>query len=158
MRALHHSVVLKRKLSRKAKLSMFKSIFVTILIYGHQSWVMTERARSQMQASEMRFLRKSKGVMMFDKHRNTAICESFHIESLLLQIERSQLRWFGNVSRMPYERLPKQTLNAKSEWEEASWKTMNKMARLFRGSWFEPFGTLFKRNAVCVCGSRNVAA
>ena len=37
MRALNHSVVLKRELSRKAKLSVFKSIFVPILTYGHES-------------------------------------------------------------------------------------------------------------------------
>ena len=41
MRALHHSVVLKQELSRKAKLSVFKLIFVPILTYGHESWVMT---------------------------------------------------------------------------------------------------------------------
>ena len=60
----------------------------------------------------MRFLRKIKGVTMFHKHRNTAIRELLDIESLLLQIERSQLRWFGHVSRMPLERLPKQILHA----------------------------------------------
>ena len=87
--------------------------------------VMTERVRSQMQAPEIRFLRKIEGVTMFDKsqcydrsvtmfdkHRNTAIQESLNIESLLLRIERSQLRWFCHVSRMPQKRLPKQTLYA----------------------------------------------
>ena len=74
---------------------------------------MSEKVQSQMQASEMRFLRKIKGVTMFDKHRNTAICKSLDIDSLFLRIERSQLRWFGHASRMPYERLPKLTLNAK---------------------------------------------
>ena len=73
---------------------------------------MTEKFRSQMQASEMRFLRKIKGVTMFDKHRNTAIREFLDIESLLLWIERSRLRWFVHVSRMPRKRLPKQTLYA----------------------------------------------
>ena len=87
MRALHHSVVLKRELSRKAKLSVFKSIFVPILTYGHESWVMTKRLRSQMQASEMRFLRKIKGVTIFDKRCNTVNRESLDIELLLLQIE-----------------------------------------------------------------------
>ena len=53
-----------------------------------------------------------KCVAIFDKHRQTAIRESLDIESLLLRIERSQLRWFGHESRMPQERLPKQTLNA----------------------------------------------
>ena len=58
----------------------------------------------------MRFLRKIKGFTMFDKLRNTAIRESLNIESLLLRIERSQLRWFALVSRMPQEQLPKQIL------------------------------------------------
>ena len=53
---------------------------------------------------------------MFDKHRNTAIRESLDIESLLLRIERSQLRWFGHASRMTHEQLPKQTLYAKENW------------------------------------------
>ena len=73
---------------------------------------MTERVRSQMQAFEMRFWQKIQGVAMFDTHRNTAICESLGIESLLLRIERSELLWFGHVSRMPYESLSKQTLYA----------------------------------------------
>ena len=34
-RALHHSVALKRELSRNAKLSVFKSIFVPIFIYDY---------------------------------------------------------------------------------------------------------------------------
>ena len=47
---------------------------------------------------------------MFDKLCSTASRESFDIESLLLRIERPQLRWLGHVSRMSQERLPKQTL------------------------------------------------
>ena len=58
MRALHYSVVMKQELSKKAKLSIFKAVFVPILTYGHESWVMTERVRSHVQASEMRFLRR----------------------------------------------------------------------------------------------------
>ena len=47
MRALHYSVVIKRELSKNAKLSIFKTVFVPILLYGHESWVMAERVRSQ---------------------------------------------------------------------------------------------------------------
>ena len=73
MRALHYSVAMKRELSKNAKLSIFKTVFVPILIYGHESWVMTERMRSQVQASEMRFLQKIKGVKLFNKVRNFEI-------------------------------------------------------------------------------------
>ena len=46
--------------------------------------------------------------------RSSEIRKSLNIEPLLLRIERSQLRWFGYVSRMPQERLPKQALHAKA--------------------------------------------
>ena len=114
MRALHYSVVMKRELSKKAKLSIFKAVFVPILTYGHESWIITERMRSQVQASEMRFLRRIEGVALFNKLRSSEIRKSLNIEPLLLRIERSQLRWFGHVSRMPQERLPKQALLAKA--------------------------------------------
>ena len=114
MRALHYSIVIKRELSEKAKLSIFKTVFVPILTYGHESWVMTERVRSQVQASEMRFLRKIEGVALFNKMRSSEIRKSLNIELLLLRIERFQLKWFGHVSRMPQERLPKQALLAKA--------------------------------------------
>ena len=35
--------------------------------------------------------------------------------AILLRIERSQLRWFSHVSRMPQERLPKQFLLPKEK-------------------------------------------
>ena len=50
----------------------------------------------------------------YNKVRSSEIRKSLNIEPLLLQIERSQLRWFGHVSRMPQERLPKQALLAKA--------------------------------------------
>ena len=80
MRALHYSVVMKRELSKKAKLSIFKTVFVPILTYGHESWVMTERMRSQVQASEMSFLRRIEGVTLFNKVRSSEIQKSLNIE------------------------------------------------------------------------------
>jgi len=74
---------------------------------------MTERIRSQVQASEMRFLRKIEGVTLFDKVRSFEIRKSLNIEPLLLRIERSQLKWFSHVSKMLQKRLPKQALLAK---------------------------------------------
>ena len=114
MRALHFSVVMKRELSKKAKLSIFIAVFVPILTYGHESWVITERVRSKVQASEMRFLRKIKGVTLFNRMRSSEVRKSLNNEPLLLRIETFQPRCFGHVNRMPQERLPKQALLAKA--------------------------------------------
>ena len=62
----------------------------------------------------MRFLRRIEGVTLFNKVRSSEIRKSLNIEPLLLRIERPQLQWFGHVSRMPQERLPKQALHAKA--------------------------------------------
>ena len=112
MRALHNSVVIKRESPKNAKLSIFKTVFVPILTYGHESWVMTERVRSHVQASERRFLRRIEGVTLFNKVRSSEIQKSLYIEPLRLRIKRSQLRLFGHVSRMPQKRLTKQALLA----------------------------------------------
>ena len=77
MRALQYLVVMKRELSKKAKLSIFKAVFVPILTYGHESWVMTERMRSQVQASEMRFFKELK-----ELHGLTR-CVALRFENLL---------------------------------------------------------------------------
>ena len=110
MQALHHSVVSKLEQSRKSKLSMVKTIFVPILTYSHESWVIAEKLRSQMQASKIKFLQKINGITTFNLLRNSLIRYSLDIEPLLLSIEISQLTWFGYRSRMFQEWLPIQTL------------------------------------------------
>ena len=78
MRALSNSDVKKRELSKKAKLSIFKAVFVPILSYGPESWVMTKRVQSQVQAFEMRFLRRIEGVTLFNKMPSSEIRKSQH--------------------------------------------------------------------------------
>ena len=58
MRALYRSVVGKKELSRKAKLSIYPSIYVPTLTYGHKLWVVTERTRWRIQVAELSFLRR----------------------------------------------------------------------------------------------------
>ncbi|KAK3543834.1 hypothetical protein QTP70_030081 [Hemibagrus guttatus] len=43
MRSMYRSVVEKKELSRKVKLSIYQSIYVPTLTYGHELWVMTEK-------------------------------------------------------------------------------------------------------------------
>ncbi|CAM1326824.1 Uncharacterised protein r2_g3579 [Pycnogonum litorale] len=80
----------------KTKLAVFKSVFVPILTYGHEPWVMTERTRSRIRAAEMAFLRRISGLTMLDRVRSSEIRETLRVEPLLLQIERSQLRWMSS--------------------------------------------------------------
>ena len=113
MRALNRSVVVKRELSRKAKLSIYRAVYVPILIYGHELWVVTERTRSRVQAAEMSFLRRVAGLSLRDRVRSSDIREGLGVEPLLLRVERSQLRWLGHLVRMPPGRIPGEVFRAR---------------------------------------------
>ena len=97
MRALCRAVVVKKELSRKAKLSIYWSIYVPTLTYGHELWVVTERMRSRIQAAEMSFLRGVAGLSLRDRVRSSDIWRELGVEPLLLCVERGQLRWFGHL-------------------------------------------------------------
>ncbi|KAK0145331.1 putative uncharacterized transposon-derived protein F52C9.6 [Merluccius polli] len=114
MRTLHGSIVVKRELSRKSKLSIYQSIFVPALTYGHELWVVTERTRSQVQAAEMSFLRRVTGLSLRDRVRSSVIREELGVDPPLLRVERSQMRWLGHLFRMPPGRLPGEVFRAGS--------------------------------------------
>ncbi|VDO94369.1 unnamed protein product [Soboliphyme baturini] len=76
LRKLARSIVTKAELSLKTKLSMFKSIFIPILIYAHESRTMTEKLRTRVQAAEMGFLRRVAGLTRLDMVRESDIQKS----------------------------------------------------------------------------------
>ncbi|KAK3542618.1 hypothetical protein QTP86_031319, partial [Hemibagrus guttatus] len=106
MRSMYRSVVVKKELSRKAKLSIYQSIYIPTLTYDHELWVMTERVRSRIQAAEMSFLCRVAGRSLRDRVRSSVPREELGVNPLLLHIERGQLRWLGHLFRMPLGHLP----------------------------------------------------
>lgn len=112
LRALCLSVVVKRELCPQTRLTVYTSVYLPILTYGHECWVMTKRTGLQVQATEMRLLRGVAGLTFRDRVRSSVIQENLGVESLLLRIKRSQFRWFGHQVRMPPRRLPVQLYRA----------------------------------------------
>ena len=60
------------------------------------------------------FLQNVRGLSLLDKDERTDVHKSLNIEPLLLRIERSQLRWYGHVTRMSHEQTEKQLMDALS--------------------------------------------
>ena len=94
-----YPLVRETSIPREVKIHLYKSILQPILIYGCETWVLTERLKSKLQAAEMKVLRLIKGVTKFDRNRNVDIRRNLGIEPLILTIEKSQLRWFGHLRR-----------------------------------------------------------
>ncbi|KAK3508331.1 hypothetical protein QTP70_021477, partial [Hemibagrus guttatus] len=96
----------------EGELSIYQSIYVPTLTYGHELWVMTERVRSRIQVAKMSFLRRVAGHSLRDRVRSSVTREELGVEPLLLHIERGQLRWLGHLFWMPPGRLPGEVFRA----------------------------------------------
>ena len=74
------------------------------------SWIMNEKVRSGVHAAKMGFWRRISGLALLDKVKSADIRESLNIQALLPRLERSQIRWYGHVTRMSQERTAKKLL------------------------------------------------
>jgi len=59
------------------------------------------------------FLRRVPGLSLRDRVRSSDIRRELGVEPLLLRVERSQLRWFGHLIRMPPGRLSLEVFQAR---------------------------------------------
>lgn len=67
---------------------------------------MTKRTRLWVKAAEISFFRRVAGISLRDMVRTLAIHEEFGREPLLLRVEKSQMRWFVQLVKMPPGCLP----------------------------------------------------
>ena len=81
--------MVKREQSRKAKLSIYRSIYIQTLTNVHELWVVTNGMGSRIQAAEMSLLHRVAGLSLGDRVRSSGIQERLRIELLLLRVERS---------------------------------------------------------------------
>ena len=66
-------------------------------MYGCESWVLTEREKSKLQANEMRVLRKIAGVTKLDQIRNETVRDRIRPEPVLKKVERRRECWKEKV-------------------------------------------------------------
>ena len=115
LHAMGEAFIGKKELTTKTKIAVFNTVFCSTLMYGSESWTLDNRDKSRLQATEMKFLRRSIGKSKRDKIRNTRIREAVKVESLEVKVEKNQLRWYGHVNRMGDQRIPKQILECRQQ-------------------------------------------
>ena len=108
-------MITKPEAFKHRKAVSFKSVFVPILTYDPDSWVVTEIILSQGQAAKMGFLRRAHGVTLPDKVRSCEIRGALKVE-----LFPSELREHRCIGSAMCPECPTKDWRGKSSWTELS--------------------------------------
>ncbi len=99
-----------KNISFKTKLVLYKVIVQSALLYGYETWAVTEVDAQKLEVFQMRCLRRLCGLSLKDRVPNTQIRATCNIPPILSLIRFRRLRWLGHTGRMDDSRLPLQLL------------------------------------------------
>jgi len=124
----------------------YNALIKSSLLYGAETWRLTENNKRRVEAAEMDALRRSSRISRKERIRNVTIRQQIGLEETIIkEIEQNQLTWYGHVQRMAVERLPKIALKwmpkqtrtrgkPKKNWMEGIKKAMNER-NVNEGQW-----------------------
>ncbi len=86
------------------KLKLYKSLVVSILLYGCESWTLTAYLETRIQAFEHKCFRKLLRISFTEHRTNEYVRQQVtnyagRQEPLLATVKRRKLAWYGHVSR-----------------------------------------------------------
>ena len=88
-----------------------------------KTWTTTKGEDSIIQAVEMKFLGVILNKTKEDRIRETNIKLELGVNEIKNYIQKSRLRWFGNVMQMKEERIPKKIIHTKNGGKTTKRKT-----------------------------------
>ena len=130
---------------KERELNIYNALIKSSLLYGSETWRLTENNKRRVEATEMDALRRFSRISRKDRIRNVTVRQIRLEEPIIKEIEQNQLTWYGHVQRMAEGRLPKITLmwmpkqkrargRPKKNWMEGIRKAMNER-NLNEGQW-----------------------
>ena len=104
---LHANVWNRRGISIQTKLKVYRAIVLPTLLYACETWTVYQRHAKKLNHFHTTCLRKLLNIKWQDKIPDTDVLAQADLPSIYTILMQSQLRWAGQVARMPDHRLPK---------------------------------------------------
>ena len=102
-----------RALSIATKVRIFQTLVLSVLLYGAETWMVTQHDIRKLNSFQMRCLRDILGITLWNRVRNGDILERTGMVSMEDQLKQRRLQWFGHVWRMPTTRPQRQLLRCR---------------------------------------------
>lgn len=92
---------------------VFRTMVMSVLLYGAETWTITQKDVRKLRTFHMKCLRDILGVTRWDKIRNESILCSVNKVPIEEQLKHLRLQWLGHVMRMDSCRVQSQLLCSK---------------------------------------------
>ena len=76
------TVLRRKELSQSTKMKVVNATMMPVLMYGCETWRLTKKQQSKVQATQMNVLRRTEGVNRLDRVRNADIRERLNQEGV----------------------------------------------------------------------------
>ena len=96
-----------KHLKNVTKISVYRAVVLTTLLYGSESWVTYRHHLRLLERFHQRCLRIILKIHWSNFVTNVEVLQLAEITSIEAMLLKSQFRWAGHVSRMKDQRLPK---------------------------------------------------
>ncbi|XP_038077400.1 uncharacterized protein LOC119745248 [Patiria miniata] len=107
---LRSCVLKQHNIRQTTKLKVYKTVALTSLLYGCETWTLYRRHIKQLERFHVRRLRSILGIRWQDRITNLEVLDRAETTSIKVMILKAQLRWTGHVIQMDDSRIPKQIL------------------------------------------------
>ena len=85
---------------RKLKIKLYMIVIRPVLLYGAECWSVRKNEEEIFEKTEMRMLRRIKGVTLRDKVKSVDIRKELGVTSIQENVREMRLRWYGHMQRM----------------------------------------------------------
>jgi len=98
------------------------------LLYGSETWRLTENNKRWVEATEMDALRRSSRISRKERIRNVTTRQQIGLEETIIkEIEQNQLTWYGHVSENGRRKITQNSIEVDAEIKESTRKTEQKL-------------------------------
>lgn len=106
-----NSILWSKSISRERKHLLYNCILQSVVLYGCETWQLTKALERRLLSLEMDFWRRAAGISRAERITNQRIREIMKVgQTIIDEVQRRQLVWYGHVERMNNGRIPKQIL------------------------------------------------
>ena len=82
---------------RKLKNKLYMAVIRPLLLYGAECWTVGKKEEHILEETEMRMLRRTKGVTLRDKIKRVNTRKELEANSIKEKVKEIRLRWYGHV-------------------------------------------------------------